>query len=222
MKSIAIDGPAGAGKSTLARKLANVLGFCYVDTGAIYRTVALAVVRRGIDPTETGQVAAILPSICLDLRYDEAGVQHMYLDGKDVSDKIRLHEISQVASQVSAIPEVRAFLLNTQRELAAHQNVVMDGRDIGTVVLPDASVKIFLTASEEVRANRRFLELRERGQTAVLEDVLRDIRQRDEQDRNRPVAPLCQAEGAVVCDTSDMNLEESLQALIHITEELQT
>lgn len=219
MRSIAIDGPSGAGKSTLARKLAGELGFLYVDTGAIYRTVALAVQRRGIEFGETGRVAALLPKLRIDMSYGEDGLQHMYLDGEDVSDAIRVHAVSQTASLVSAISEVRAFLLDYQRKLAREQDVVMDGRDIGTVVLPDADVKIFLTASAKIRARRRLLELRQRGQKAEFETVLRDIERRDEQDRSRTVAPLRQAEDAVLLDTSELNLEQSLQALLSIVRE---
>jgi len=214
--SIAIDGPSGAGKSTLARKAAATLGYLYVDTGAIYRTVALSAVRRGIDPTDAAGVIPTLKELDIQLMYGEDGLQHMYLNGEDVSQAIRVHEISQHASTVSAIPEVRAFLLELQRDLARKNNVIMDGRDIGTVVLPDADVKIFLTASPESRAQRRHLELQQRGQETEFDTVLRDIIKRDEQDTNRPIAPLQQAEDAVLVDTTHLDLEQSLQAILSV------
>ena len=217
--SIAIDGPSGAGKSTLARKLASELGFLYVDTGAIYRTVALNAKRLGADPASQEQVVPLLKDMDIRMAYGEDGLQHMYLGQEDVSDAIRVHEVSQCASLVAAIPEVRSFLLDYQRRLARENHVVMDGRDIGTVVLPDADVKIFLTASAEVRARRRLLELEQRGQQADFETILRDIEQRDEQDRTRKIAPLRQAEDAVLLDTSELDLQESLQAMLNITRE---
>lgn len=217
--SIAIDGPSGAGKSTLARKAAAALGYLYVDTGAIYRTVALSAVRRGIDPSDAARLIPILPELDIRLEYAEDGLQHMYLNGEDVSEAIRMHEISQHASTVSAIPEVRAFLLDLQRDLARKHNVIMDGRDIGTVVLPDAQVKIFLTASPESRARRRHLELQQRGQNTEFDTVLRDIIKRDEQDTNRPIAPLRQAEDAVLVDTTYLNLEQSFQAILDAIKE---
>lgn len=218
-KSIAIDGPAGAGKSTLARQMADKLGYLYVDTGAIYRTVALKTVRTGTDPEDATQVAALLGNMEIRMGYDDEGVQRMYLDGEDVSDAIREHHISGIASKVSAIPAVRAFLLGVQRKQAREHNVVMDGRDIGTVVLPDADVKIFLTAAPEARAKRRALELEQRGQKADFDTILRDIVQRDEQDRNRPIAPLKQAEDAVLVDTTHLDLEQSLEALLAAVKE---
>ena len=217
--SIAIDGPSGAGKSTLARKMAAELNFLYVDTGAIYRTVALHVKRAGIDYADRAKIVAALDELSIRMAYGEDGLQRMYLQNEDVTDDIRLHEISQGASMVAAIPEVRAFLLDYQRKMAREQNVVMDGRDIGTVVLPDADVKIYLTASAEIRARRRALELEQRGQKVDFSAVLHDVQQRDEQDRTRPVAPLRQAEDAVLLDTSGMNLEESLQAMLKIVRE---
>ena len=212
-KSIAIDGPAGAGKSTLARKLAKEFGFLYVDTGAIYRTVALKSFRAGVDPSSAEQVEPLLSAMDIRMDYDDKGEQCMYLDGEDVSKTIREHHVSALASKVSAIPAVRAFLLDFQRKQAREHNVVMDGRDIGTVVLPDADVKIFLTASPEARAKRRTLELVEKGQQADFDTILRDIIARDEQDANRPIAPLKQAEDAVLVDTTHLDLEQSLEAL---------
>ena len=210
-KSVAIDGPAGAGKSTLARRLAQRLGFLYVDTGAIYRTVGLYTLRNRLAPEE---VVPMLEKLDIRMEYDSGGVQRMRLNGEDVSEAIRVHEVSQRASQVAALPEVRAFLLDFQRRQAREHSVVMDGRDIGTVVLPDADVKIFLTASPEVRAKRRLLELEQRGQPAQYEQILQDIQDRDRQDRNRAAAPLRQAEDAVLLDTSGLDLEQSLTQML--------
>jgi cytidylate kinase len=218
-KSIAIDGPAGAGKSTLARRMAKCLGFLYVDTGAIYRTVALKALRSGVDPSDASQVIPLLEELDIRMDYDSDGEQRMLLDGEDVSTAIREHQVSGLASQVSAIPEVRAFLLEFQRRQAREHNVVMDGRDIGTVVLPEADVKIFLTAAPESRAERRLKELIQRGQAADFEMILRDIIARDEQDRSRPIAPLCQAEDAALLDTTQLNLEESLEAMLSLIKE---
>ena len=218
-KSIAMDGPAGAGKSTLARQVAQKLGYLYVDTGAIYRTVALKTVKAGVDPKQAEQVVSILSNIDIRMEYDDQGVQRMYLDGEDVSSAIREHHVSGLASIVSAIPQVRAFLLDFQRKQAREHNVVMDGRDIGTVVLPQADVKIFLTAEAEARAKRRALELEQRGQDADFQTILHDIIQRDEQDKNRPIAPLRQAEDAVLVDTTNLNLSESLEALLSVIKE---
>ena len=212
-KSVAIDGPAGAGKSTLARQLAQRLGFMYVDTGAIYRTVALYTMRRDIPPEE---VVPELAGLDIKVEYDGQGVQRMRLNGEDVSEAIRAHQVSRRASQVAALPEVRAFLLDFQRRQALEHSVVMDGRDIGTVVLPHADVKIFLTASPEVRARRRLLELEQRGQSARYEQILQDIRDRDRQDQCRSIAPLRQAEDAVLLDTSGLDLEQSLAAMLEI------
>jgi len=218
-KSIAIDGPAGAGKSTLARQLAGELGFLYVDTGAIYRTVALKAHRSGADPASAEQVEPLLGQTDIRMAYDEQGVQRMYLDGEDVSSAIREHYVSALASKVSAIPAVRAFLLDFQRQQAREHNVVMDGRDIGTVVLPDADVKIFLTAAPEARAKRRALELEQKGQDSDFDTILRDIIARDEQDANRPIAPLKQAEDAVLVDTTHLDLAQSLAALKNAVKE---
>lgn len=219
MKSVAIDGPAGAGKSTLARRLAGRLGFLYVDTGAIYRTVALKALRAGADPGNPGQVIPLLAGLDIRMDYSPEGEQRMFLEGEDVSRAIREHQVSGITSRVSAIPEVRAFLLDFQRRLAEEHSVVMDGRDIGTVVLPRADVKIFLTASPEARAERRWKELEQRGQQADFETILRDIRQRDSQDEHRAAAPLRQAEDAVLLDTTHLDLEGSLEALLAIVKE---
>lgn len=218
-RSIAIDGPSGAGKSTLARALAKALGYLYVDTGAIYRTVGLQACRTGVDPEDRDGVVALLPGLDIRLGYGEDGVQRMFLNGEDVSQAIRQHEISRYASGVSALPEVRAFLLDRQRQLAAEHDVVMDGRDIGTVVLPQADVKIFLTAAPEARARRRWMELQQRGDETDYETVLRDVIDRDEKDTNRATAPLRQAEDAVLADTTQLDLEQSLDLLISIAKE---
>ena len=218
-KSIAIDGPAGAGKSTLARKLAEKLGFLYVDTGAIYRTVAVKVLWEKADPADPAQVIPLLEGLEIHIGYDSDGVQRMYLEGEDVSTAIRKHKVSGVASQVSAIPEVRAFLLEFQRKLARESNVVMDGRDIGTVVLPQADVKIFLTAAPEARAKRRLLELEQRGEAADFDAILRDIKDRDWQDEHRAIAPLKQAADAALLDTTDLDLGQSMSRLLALVKE---
>ena len=218
-RSIAIDGPAGAGKSTLARALARELGYLYVDTGAIYRTVALRAREAGADPSDPKQVAPLLEDLDLRMDYGGDGVQRMYLSGRDVTETIRENEISALASQVAALPAVREFLLEFQRKQAREHNVVMDGRDIGTVVLPQAGVKIFLTAAPEARARRRTAELLQRGQDADFDEILREIRQRDEQDENRPVAPLRQAEDAALLDTTNLDLKGSLEALLTLVRE---
>lgn len=217
-RSIAIDGPAGAGKSTLARKLAEQLGYIYVDTGAIYRTVALKALWEKVDPADPAQVVPLLEGLEIHMGYED-GVQKMYLEGEDVSGAIRRHKVSGAASQVSAIPEVRAFLLEFQRKLARESSVVMDGRDIGTVVLPNADVKIFLTAAPEARARRRLLELEQRGETAKFDTILRDIKERDYQDEHRPIAPLKQAADAVLLDTTDLDLGQSMSCLLSLVKE---
>lgn len=217
--SIAIDGPSGAGKSTLARRCAEKFGFVYVDTGAIYRTVGLAAHRRGIDCKNESAVREIFPELDIDLCYNEAGEQCMLLCGEDVSKLIRLPEISICASDVSAHPSVRAFLMDMQRDMAKKHSVIMDGRDIGTVVLPNADVKIFLTASPEARAERRLKELREKGMDESYENVLRDIRYRDEQDSTRAAAPLRMAEDAVLLDTSELTFDESFECMAAIITE---
>ena len=217
--SIAIDGPAGAGKSTLAKALAKRLGYYYVDTGAIYRTVGLAVARRGGDCAKEEDVLPCLPALKITLSYGEDGLQRMHLNGEDVTAAIRENEVSRYASQVSAMQEVRDFLMEMQRSLAREHNVVMDGRDIGTVVLPKAEVKIFLTASVEQRALRRQKELLEKGQTIDLETLKEEITQRDYVDTHRAAAPLRQAEDAVLVDTSELTWEESLERLYTIVKE---
>lgn len=212
---VAIDGPSGAGKSSLARRCAAQLGFLYVDTGAIYRTVGLAARRRGVDCKDEQAVAAILPELSIGMGY-ENGEQRMLLNGEDVSREIRLPEISMCASDVSAHAVVRDFLMEMQRKLARENMVIMDGRDIGTVVLPDAKLKIYLTASAEARAERRLKELLEKGNEVSFEEVLADIRKRDEQDMNREVAPLRQAEDAVLVDTTDIDFDRSFELLCSI------
>ena len=217
--AIAIDGPAGAGKSTIARLAAKELGFIYVDTGALYRTIGLAAQRRGIDPSDTQAVISLLSDINVELAFNEQHEQIVLLNGEDVSDYIRTPEISMLASAVSAIPEVRAYLLETQRELARRNNVIMDGRDIGTVVLPDAQIKIFLTASPECRARRRYEQLIEKGMDVNYDDILKDVVDRDYADSHRAVAPLKPADGAVIVDTSWQSKETSVEQLISIMRE---
>ena len=213
MTKIAIDGPAGAGKSTISKKVASSLGYVYIDTGAMYRTVGLKAVRCGIDTTDIKGVESILDGIDIDIRH-EGVEQHIYLDGENVSDKIRTPEISMAASNVSAIPSVRVAMVDMQRKLAANHDIVMDGRDIGSHVLPDAEIKIFLTASPQARAKRRYNELIQKGESVNFEDVYNDMVQRDKNDSTRAVSPLVVAEGATVIDTSDLNLEESVEAVI--------
>lgn len=214
--SVAIDGPSGAGKSTLAKAVAAKLDILYVDTGAIYRTIGCYVKEKGVHPRDNEAVIALLPEIHIEMRYAEDGLQHMILNGKDVTTEIRQNEISQYASDVSAIPEVRTFLLEMQRQFARENSVIMDGRDIGTVVLPDAEVKVFLTAPLAERARRRFVELEQRGTPRAYEDVLREMEQRDYNDSHRVAAPLRQAEDAVLLDTGELNFDESLAALLTI------
>ncbi len=218
-RSIAIDGPSGAGKSTLAKKLAAALGFLYVDTGAIYRTLGLFALEQGAAPGEREAVLPLLPKVSIRMAYGEDGLQHMHLGEEDVTETIRRPEVSAAASEISAIPEVRAFLLEMQRDMARKNDVIMDGRDIGTVVLPQADVKIFLTATAEDRANRRYLELIERGNATDYQTVLADIIERDRRDSSRAAAPLCQAEDAIRVDTTGKTLEESFQLLLRIIQE---
>lgn len=212
MVAIAIDGPAGAGKSTIAKQLAKDLEYIYVDTGALYRTVGLSLSQNSIDLDVLADVEKHLESITVDIKYIN-GEQRVFLCGIDVSDKIRTPEISMMASKCSALPIVRAFLLSLQRDLAKKNNVIMDGRDIGTVVLPDAKVKIFLTADPEERARRRYVELIEKGQNVKYEDVLADLKERDYADSHRAVAPLKPAEDSVTINTTGKNLEESVELL---------
>ena len=210
--NVAIDGPAGAGKSTVARGAAKELGYIYVDTGALYRTVALAAQRKNVLGDVNG-ICDMLPGITVELKFDDEGEQRVYLNGEDVSSLIRTPEISMAASSVSQIPKVREFLLELQRSIARENNVIMDGRDIGTVVLPNADVKIFLFASPECRAERRYKELIEKGQDVKYEDVLKDVNDRDYQDSHRAAAPLRQAEDAVLVDTSELDIEQSFARL---------
>ena len=214
--AVAIDGPSGAGKSTLARAAAERLGILYVDTGAIYRTIGLYVQRRGIDPKDTAAVLAALPDIRIAMDHDTDGMQRMLLNGEDVTADIRLPEISMYASAVSAIQGVRDFLMEMQRSLARERSVIMDGRDIGTVVLPDADVKIFLYADVEVRAKRRELELRQRGTPKPYEEVLREMEERDYNDTHRAAAPLRAADDAIMVDTSSMDFDASLALLLDV------
>lgn len=211
--SVAIDGPGGAGKSTIAKAMAQRFGFIYVDTGAIYRTVGLRVRRAEADPKSAAEVTPLLNGMKIEMAYDASGSQRMLLDGEDVSDAIRTPEMSMYASAVSALPEVRAFLLDMQRSMAEEHSVIMDGRDIGTVVLPNADVKIFLTATAEERARRRYLELQAKGTECTYEQVLEDMNIRDKNDSERATAPLKQAEDAIAVDTTDLDLEESKDAV---------
>ena len=212
MVSVAIDGPAGAGKSTLARRLAAELGYIYVDTGAMYRAIGLYALRAGKDPKDNAAVDALLPEIELRLA-SIAGEQHIYLKDEDVSTAIRTEQTGMAASAVGANPAVRAFLLELQRSMAKKQDVLMDGRDIGTVILPDAPVKIFLTASAQSRAERRYKELLMKGEKHDYQNVLADVRARDYQDTHRAAAPLRKAEDAVLVDTSELNFDQSFEAL---------
>ena len=217
--SVAIDGPAGAGKSTIARQLAAELGYRYVDTGAIYRTVAYFMDLWGVSPKDVDGVNRYIDELTIGIEYDEDGLQHMIMNGMDVTEDIRTQEISQKASLISAHACVREMLLDMQRDLANAYDVVMDGRDIGTVVLPKATVKIFLTASAEVRAKRRCNELLAKGQKAKYETVLKEIQQRDYQDTHREIAPLKMARDSIKVDTSEMNIEETVAALLKIIRE---
>ncbi len=216
--NIAIDGPAGAGKSSVAKLVSKKLGYIYVDTGALYRTVGLYSIRKGVDTKDADKVTATLKDIEVKLGFVD-GAQHVFLNGEDVSEAIRTPEASMGASNVSAIPAVRAFLFDLQRDIAKKNNCVMDGRDIGTVVLPDAQIKIFLTASPEARAQRRYKELIEKGETVDFNDVLDDINKRDYQDSHREIAPLKQAEDAILVDNSGCNLEEGAELLLNVIEE---
>lgn len=218
MVNVAIDGPAGAGKSTVARGAAKKLGYIYVDTGALYRTVALSAQRNGV-LGDIEKITDMLDSISVELRFDEKGEQCVYLNSEDVSRFIRTPEISMAASKVSQIPAVREFLLELQREIARKNNVIMDGRDIGTVVLPDADVKIFLFASPECRAERRYKELIEKGEDVQYEDVLKDVNDRDYQDSHREIAPLKPSDDSIMADTTGKALEESVDMVVKMIEE---
>ena len=216
--AVAIDGPVGAGKSSIARTAAQRLGYIYCDTGALYRAVGLYCRRNGVDPKSGDDVAAQLDDIRLEIRLDE-GTQHVFLNGEDVSEEIRLPEISMAASAVSAIPAVRAALLDLQRDTAAKNSAIMDGRDIGTVVLPNADVKIFLTAKPEIRAKRRYDELVAKGKDVKFDDVLRELNERDYADTHRETAPLKQAEDAVLADTSELDFEQSVELVCGIIQD---
>ena len=218
MIQVAIDGPGGAGKSTISKGVAAKLGIVYVDTGALYRTIGYYVRSKNTDPKNGEAVTALLPEISIEVTY-ENGTQHVYLNGEDLGDRIRTPEMSMYASAVSAIPAVRAFLLETQKDIARKNSVIMDGRDIGTVILPNADVKIYLTASAECRARRRYDELIAKGQTVRFEDVLAEMNQRDDQDSNREIAPARAADDAILLDNTGMNLEESVDAVIRLIRE---
>lgn len=205
--NVAIDGPAGAGKSTVAKRVAKELGFVYVDTGAMYRALAVYFLQRGLKPEDTENIAKACTEAKVTIGYED-GIQQVYLNGENVTALLRTEEVGNMASVSSAIQEVRAQLLELQRELARTQDVVMDGRDIGTNILPNANVKVYLTASVETRAKRRFLELQEKGVACDLEEIAHDIKERDTRDMNRDIAPLRQAEDAVLVDSSDMSIEE--------------
>ena len=218
MIRIAIDGPSGSGKSTLAKAVARELGIVYVDTGALYRTVGYYVYSVGADPNDSKLVESLLPGVNIELKYVD-GAQRVILNGEDLGDKIRMPEMSMYASAVSSIPAVRAFLLDMQKKMARENSVVMDGRDIGTVIIPDADVKVFLTASNETRAKRRTLELLSKGVDVCYEDVLADMIQRDKKDKNRDIAPAIPAADAVIFDNSVMTVEESLKEIVRLVNE---
>lgn len=213
--AVAVDGPSGAGKSTLAKAIAKEMNIIYVDTGAMYRCIGLYMYRSGIGSKDAPKVIEALPQVHIEMRYED-GLQHMILNGQDVTEEIRLPEMSMYASDVSAISEVRTFLLETQRAFARENSVIMDGRDIGTVVLPDAQVKIFLYADVEVRARRRFLELEQRGTCVPYEEVLKDMEQRDYNDTHREIAPLQPAADSIMIDTSRLSFRESLELLLDV------
>ena len=217
--AIALDGPAGAGKSSIARRAAKALGYIYVDTGALYRTVGLAAMRNNVEPKPSAELEQLLASIRVELTFNETGEQIVLLDGEDVSGEIRTSEASKMASNISAVPAVRAYLLDLQRDMAKTNNVIMDGRDIGTVVLPDAKVKIFLTASPEARAQRRYKEMAEKGMDVQYENVLKDVMERDYNDMHREIAPLKPAEGSITVDTTELDFEQSIDAIINVIKE---
>ncbi len=217
--AIAIDGPAGAGKSSLSKAVAKELSFIYVDTGALYRTIGLSALRKGFDKNDTEQIVEMLNGIDVNLAFNDEGTQIVLLNGEDVSSYIRTPEVSMFASSVSAIPEVRGFLLDLQRGMAKKNNVIMDGRDIGTVVLPQAKIKIFLTASPETRAMRRYKENLEKGINCKYEDVLKDVNDRDFADSHREIAPLKPAKDSIIVDTSEYDFEGSKQLLLKVIKE---
>ena len=217
--AVALDGPAGAGKSTIAKRAAKALDFIYVDTGALYRTIGYAATLKGIEPVDSREVDELLKTTKVDLTFNDKGEQIVLLNGEDVSGFIRTPEASMTASKISAIPKVRAFLLGLQRNMAKTHNVIMDGRDIGTVVLPDAQVKIFLTASPEARAGRRYKELIEKGMDVNYEDILKDVIARDYNDSHRETAPLKPAEGCVTVDTTELDFEQSVAKIISVIKE---
>lgn len=218
MVNIAIDGPAGAGKSTIAKLVAKELGYIYVDTGALYRAIGLYMINNGINLDDTGKISENAQGVDIRLAFED-GKQKVLLSGEDVSDKIRTPQVSMAASAVSAVPKVREFLISLQRKIAENNNVIMDGRDISTVILPDAQVKIFLTASDKVRAKRRFCELEENGENVTFEEVLEDIQKRDFNDSTREAAPLKMSEDAILVDTSDLSLKQSIKVVIEVIKE---
>lgn len=217
--AVALDGPAGAGKSSIAKRAAAALGYIYVDTGALYRTIGLAATEADVAPADSPELDALLQSIRVELTFNNQGDQAVLLNGTDVSDRIRTPEASMTASKISAIPKVRAYLLDLQRDMAKTDNVIMDGRDIGTVVLPDAQVKIFLTASPEARAGRRYKELTEKGMDVKYEDILSDVLERDFNDTHRAVAPLKPAADSVTVDTTALDFEQSVEAVLAVIKE---
>ncbi len=217
--SVALDGPAGAGKSSIAKRAAKSLGFIYVDTGALYRTIGLAAIRENILPEPSDEVLNLLKKISVELTFNNKGEQVVLLNGEDVSGLIRTPEVSMTASKISAIPEVRAYLLDLQRNIAKENNVIMDGRDIGTVVLPKAEVKIFLTASNQARAQRRYKELSEKGLKITYEEVLDDVIKRDYNDTHRKTAPLKPADGCTIVDTTELDFEQSVEKIISVIKE---
>ncbi len=217
--AIALDGPAGAGKSSIAKRAAKILDFIYVDTGALYRTIGLAASRNNVEPKTSPEIDKLLSQITVDLTFNDKNEQIVLLNGEDVSGLIRTPEASMMASAISAVPSVRAYLLDLQRNMAKSHNVIMDGRDIGTVVLPDAKVKIFLTASVQARAERRYKELCEKGINVQYDDVLNDVITRDYNDSHRETAPLKPADGCVIVDTTELDFEQSVEKIISVIKE---
>ena len=217
--AVALDGPAGAGKSSIAKRVSKELDYIYVDTGALYRTIGLAASRENVEPVPSAEVDELLSKITVDLTFNENGEQIVLLNGEDVSGLIRTPEASMMASKISAVPSVRTYLLDLQRNMAKTHNVIMDGRDIGTVVLPNAQVKIFLTASPEARATRRYKELCEKGMDVKYEDILADVNTRDYNDSHRETAPLKPAEGCVIVDTTELDFEQSVEKIVAVIKE---